>query len=814
MSSPLEAKLQDAIGGSYAVQRELGGGGMSRVFVAEERSLGRQVVIKVLPPELSPEMSAERFRREIQLAARLQHPHLVPLHSAGEAKGLLFYTMPYVDGETLRARLAREGAIPAADAERVLRDVLDALDYAHGQGVVHRDIKPENILLSGRHALVADFGVAKALVAATEAGQGTTVGIALGTPTYMSPEQAAADSTTDYRADIYSVGVVAYEMLTGQPPFVGRPARALLAAHATESPEPLSKRRPGAPAALSALVMRCLEKHPADRPQSAAEMIRELDAMARPSDTTTLRTAAGASGSTNRVSLLRVPTGRQLAYAVAVVIIGVGAYEVARHRKPAKGSPDRPVLSASGSGSTRAIETGKSIAVLPFANTSGDPENEHFSDGLTDELISALGRVEGLKVVARTSSFALKGKSLDVRTVGDTLGVGTVLEGSVRHAGSRLRISARLVNAADGYQLWSESYDREMRDVFAVQDEITRAIVGALRIRLPGRGSAPLVGVQTADPEAHSFYLKGRYFWNKRTKDALIAAIGLFRQATDRDPTYALAYVGQADAYVNLADFRFLPANDAIPRARAAVQRALELDSTLAEAHASLGGVLESQQDAHGAEDEYRRAIALKPSYATAHHWLAMVLAKKKGGNEEALREARRAQELDPLSPAINTDVGEILLETGRYPAAIDQFRKALELDPAFPWALNGIGLAYLASGRNNEALTSLRKALTLVPGDADVLANLATACAVSGSRDEAREILKRLTSPQTGEASPFHVAIVHAVLGDRDAALLWLDRVRWNSRPVLGGLDDPRLESLRSDPRFVRIAARAAAAR
>jgi len=322
------------------------------------------------------------------------------------------------------------------------------------------------------------------------------------------------------------------------------------------------------------------------------------------------------------------------------------------------------------------------------------------------------------------------------------------------------------------------------------------------------------VRVQTMDPEAHSLYLKGRYFWNKRTKDALITAIGLFRQATDRDPTYALAYVGQADAYLNLADFRFLPADEAIPLARAAAQRALELDSTVAEAHASLGGVLESQHSARGAEEEYRKAIALKPSYATAHHWLSMVLQKTKGGDEEALREAHRAEELDPLSPAIHSDVGGILLQAHQYDAAIAQYRKALELDPAFPWALNELGLAYLGNGKNDEALATLRKALEVVPGDAEVLANLATACALSGRRDEAREILRRMTTPATGERSPFHIALVHAVLGDRDAALQWLDRVHWNSRALFGALSDPRLASLRSDPRFARVAARAAVAR
>jgi eukaryotic-like serine/threonine-protein kinase len=469
MTPDLRDQLQHTLGASYTLERELGGGGMSRVFVAEDTALGRSVVVKVLPPEMASGVSIERFKREITLAARLQHPHIVPLLSAGETGGLPYFTMPFVEGESLRARLARGEEVPLRAAVHLLREVASALAYAHRKGVIHRDIKPENVLITEQHAMVTDFGVAKAISAATHADADglTAVGVALGTPAYMAPEQVAGDPGTDHRADIYAFGVIAYELLAGRAPFAGRTAQALMAAHVLETPEAISSRRVGVPAELSALVMRCLEKSPDNRPQSAEDILRRLD---------------------------DVP---------------------ATHREQKDARP--------------------SIAVLPMVNTSGDPENEHFSDGLTDELIGVFSKVDGITVTGRTSTFALKGKGLSVRAITDLLHVEHALEGSVRRAGDRLKVRVQLVNA-DGSVIWSESYDRRLEDVFAVQEEIAQAVVRALEVKLvAARG--PLVRPATKDLTAYDLFLKGRYVRRGMAPDQMRLAIQYFEQANERGST-------------------------------------------------------------------------------------------------------------------------------------------------------------------------------------------------------------------------------------------------------------------------------------
>jgi eukaryotic-like serine/threonine-protein kinase len=396
LSPDLREQLQRTLGDNYTIERELGGGGMSRVFLAEETSLGRKVVVKVIPPDLAATVNVERFRREIQLAAKLQHPHIVPVLSAGISDGLPYYTMPFIEGESLRARLARSGELPVKEAARILRDVLSALSYAHAHGVVHRDIKPDNVLLTDHHAVVADFGVAKALSASTNPGSSlTSVGVALGTPAYMSPEQAVADPTTDHRSDLYGVGAMAYEMLTGQQVFSARSPQAMLAAHATERPEPIAKRRPSVPPALSSLIMRSLEKHAADRPQSGGEMLAELDAAVTPSGATAPTTLRPAF----------VPSQSKAGMLVAAVVVGVlvivaAVYAYGSRRQLGSVGPEGAAQSAT--------DPIKAVAVIPFANTGGNRQDEYFSDGMTDELAHALSRVPRLRVAGRSSSGCAK----------------------------------------------------------------------------------------------------------------------------------------------------------------------------------------------------------------------------------------------------------------------------------------------------------------------------------------------------------------------------------------------------------------------
>jgi serine/threonine protein kinase/TolB-like protein/Flp pilus assembly protein TadD len=807
VTSDLWALLQTSFGTAYSIERELGGGGKSRVFVAFETSLGRRVVVKVLPPELAADVNTERFRREIQLAAGLQHPLIVPVLGAGEAGGLLYYTMPFVDGESLRARLEREGELPINEAVRILRDVAEALAHAHARGVVHRDVKPGNVLLVGSHALVADFGVAKALNAASAAGTLTSPGVALGTPTYMAPEQAMADPKVDHRADIYALGAVAYEMLTGRSPFSGVSAQAMLAAHATQTPDAVTTYRPSTPRALAQVVMRCLEKHPADRWQSAGELVHQLEAVITSSAAPTPAPATFASTGepSGTLERSRRASSRRVMGALAVGAFLVLAAYVAASRSgpPATVMADvssRPPGAASG---TAAAAASKTIAVLPFVDMSPGRDNEYFSDGVTEELINALGSVEGLRVASRTSAFAFKGKNADISEIGAKLKVATVLEGSVRKDGNRLRITAQLVNAKDGFRLWSQTYDREMRDVFAIQDELARAIVRALRVRLEGRDSARIAPRQTTSLEAYTLYLKGRSFWSKRTGDGMRQAVAYFERAIRIDSAYAPAYAGLADSWNLLAAFGHVAPEMAQAKARAILLKALELDSTLAEAHTGLAWHRRTERDWSGAERAFRRAIELKPSYATARQWYAMHLAQM-GRYEEALREIRRAHELDPLSAIISGGVTTVLTFARRYDEAMEQARATLELHPDFHWAYVDLGDVLEKQGRYPEAIAAYRRGAELAPGDPNVAAYLAHALAAAGQRTESRRLLDRLTErPNT---PPTLIARVHVALGEHDEAIAWLERAYESHDLWLHYLAVLHFDTLAPDPRFKRL--------
>jgi len=811
-TADLRERLQGALGGAYALERELGGGGMSRVFVATETALDRAVVVKVLPPELAHAVSAERFRREIRLAARLQHPAIVPLLSAGDAGGLLYYTMPFVEGESLRQRLARGGELPIPDAVRVLREVARALAYAHTHGIVHRDVKPENILLGEDAVLVADFGVAKALAGAlihdgpeaTDSQAVTTAGVALGTPAYMAPEQLVADPGTDHRADLYALGVVAYELLTGAHPFAGRTPQAVLAAHATEPPEPVLKRRPGLPPALGALVTRLLEKRPADRPQSADEVLRALE-------------AAGAASGEAAAPIRRlgaVPRVRRSWTVVgALALLLAGAAYAAYGRRSGRPAQSHAAAMPPGRAAPDTAEGSKSVAVLPFVNLSADRENEYFSDGMTEELINALSRVEGLRVAARTSSFAFKGKNEAVGEIGRTLRVASVLEGSVRRAGDRLRVTAQLVDATSGYHLWSDEYDRQLKDVFAVQDEISRAIVVALRLklRLGGRTDSALVSAPTADLAAHDLYLKGRFLWNQRTYESLLTAVRYFEQAIQRDSTYAEAYAGLADTYVVLPFWGPVRPVETYSKARAAARRALALDSTLAGAHAALAyAAMNGDYDWAGAEREFQKAITLNPNYATVHQWYAdyLVIMGRPG---EAIAENARARALDPLSRINGATAAVNLLYTGHPDDALREVRGTLELDPGFANAYETLCRVHLQRREPREAVAACERAAALSGRDQG-LGALALAYAAAAESTKAAAVRRELEARARREyVAPTKLAQASLALGDTTAAVTWLERAADARDPwlIVDVLPDPLWDPLRADPRFARLRAR-----
>jgi eukaryotic-like serine/threonine-protein kinase len=790
----LREQLQETLGEGYRVEHELGGGGMSRVFVALETTLGRAVVVKVLHPDMAADVSIERFRREIRVSAQLQHPHIVPVLAAGETGGLPYFTMPYIEGRSLRAELASVGELPVRSAILLLREIASALAYSHAHGVIHRDIKPENILISGGSAMVTDFGVAKALEASTlqKTGGLTSAGVALGTPAYMAPEQIAANEPIDARVDIYAFGVLAYELLTGSPPFAGRSAQALIAAHMTTQPEPIDRRRPGLPPALAALVMRCLEKRPSDRPQSASEVAD------------TLGNVIGGEAEAHAARKPRTRWRRigAIIGGIAVTLVALGyAVRTRGHDTPAT-----------------QLSTAKSVAVMPFVNLSSASGDEYFSDGMTEELIDALSKLPGLRVAARSSVFALKRRNITSRDVAKELGVTSVLEGTVRRSGDRLRISAQLIDASTGYSLWADRYDRDARDVFAIQDEISRAIVSSLRVRLTGPTTV-LVSAPTENVEAHNLYLQGRFFQSKRTGPDINRAISLFSQAIALDSTYARAYAALSVSYNLLSAYANVSAAELYPKALAAARRALALDSTLAEAHAALGvTAFRFAWDQDLGQREFERSIALDSTYSQVRTWYSQQFDMK-GQPDSAITQMRAALAAEPLSLIVNTMTGVAYYNARRFRDAETAERNAIELDSTFVRTHRDLAWTLIAQRRFSEGEHEFETARRLThdtPGPETVYLY-----AVSGRRAEAEALARALEAadsagklshkPRYGweTALPLEMAMMQGVLGNRDRAFYWLDRAYDQRILPIYLRTSPQFDSLRDDPRFTKFVAR-----
>jgi len=762
---------------------------MATVYLARDLKHDRPVALKVLHPELAEALGPERFLREIRLCARLQHPHILAVHDSGDAGGQLWFTMPFVDGETLRSRLAREKQLPISDALRITGEVADALHYAHQHGIIHRDVKPENILLTGTHALVADFGIARALAGGDgpSADRLTETGITVGTPHYMSPEQAAGERELDPRTDVYSLGCVLYEMLAGEPPFTGPNPQAILAKRLSE-PVPHLRTSREVPLAIERAVTRALARTRADRFATAAEFADALEAGSSETSPRPVRRRNRRTG----------PRTAALA-GVLVLMLSSGSLLVVRSGILGRGKSGTPGAALA------------SAAVLPFADMSPQKDQEYFSDGLTEELITSLSHIAGLRVAARTSSFQFKGRNTDVREVGRKLNVGAVLEGSVRKSGNRLRITAQLVSVEDGYQLWSDSYDRELADVFAVQEDIARAIVTALRVRLAASPDSALAARPTGDLEAYDLYLKGRFAWNLRTAAALLEAVRYLERAVTRDSTFARAWAGLADAYILVVPYAGGSPAETWPKAKAAATRALALDSTSAEAHTSLAyGSMVYGWDWLAAERSFRQGLAANPNYATGHHWYGDFLAGR-GRLEESLREMRRAHELDPLSRQIGVELGWVYYLMHRNEEAVEQIGRTLALDQNYAQSHFRLGLVQIQQGHYAEAIASLRHAVELGATYAHVRAGLAVAYAASGDRAAARKLLEEFKKPSAREyVPPFAFAIAYAGLGDTTRGIEWLHR-GIDERDIFlpENFFDPLLDPLRGDPRFTRVVQR-----
>ena len=750
MPSPSQS-LADALADRYRIERELGEGGMATVYLAQDVRHERRVALKVVRPDIAAALGPERFLREIKITAGLSHPHILPLLDSGEADGHLFYVMPFVDGESLRDKLAREKQLPLDDALQIAREVADALSFAHARGVIHRDIKPENILLQAGHAVVADFGIARAIDAAG-GGRLTETGMAVGTPVYMSPEQASGSADVDGRSDLYSLGCVLYEMLAGQPPFTGPTAESVVHQHLSVDAPSITRMRPAVPPPVAEVLARALAKTPADRFNPVAQF----------SDS--LRVAVGPSARAARRNRV-VPAALGL---VAVAAIVAAVVFLSRGARSA---------TLTGGGAT------PSIAVLPFVDLSGGA-SEYLGDGIAETLITALSKLEGLRVAARTSAFSFKGRNEDVRTIGEALGVASVLEGSVQRAGDRIRVTAQLVNAGDGFHLWSESFDRDVSDIFAVQDEVARAVVRALELRLLSDPARPVTAQGTESFEAYNAYLQGRFFWNKRTAEDLVRAAALFEEAIAADSNFARAWAGLAATYFLYTpseyDVTVIPWQEALEQGEAAAHRALAIDPRLADAHTALAAILEKRLALDSAGTAYRRAIELDPRYATARQWYGTYLAKM-GRPEEGLEQLRRAEEADPLSLVIVVEVAELLDVLGRTDEATTQYEKALRMFPDVPLVQFFSGLHFLMLGEVARATGVLEQAalglpyvarsFRLTPGDTNQVRALG-----AGLRDP---VTRRTTLETIGETArtPDVAVAAYRALGDADRALAALER-------------------------------------
>ena len=694
--------------GPYTVTASIGQGGMGVVYRAEDPRLKRQVAIKLLPAELTRDRTAnQRFLQEAQAASALDHPNICTIHEIDEtADGQLYLVMAYYEGETLAARVSR-GPLPIEAVADIAVQVGQGLAKAHAAGIVHRDIKPANLMMTPDGTVkILDFGLAKL----TGMEGVTAVGTTLGTVAYMSPEQARGEAV-DARTDIWSLGVVLYEMIAGRPPFQRERGEAVFQAILRERPPPLTGLRTGVPLDLDRVVTRALSKPPDDRYQTAADLVSEL---------------------------------RTLQHTVA-------------------------------SGAAATVEAAvPSVAVLPFASMSADPENEFFSDGVTEEIINALGQIDDLHVAARSSAFSFKGKNPDLRDVGEKLNVGTVLEGSVRKAGDRLRITAQLVNVADGYQLWSERYDRQLEDVFAIQDEIARAIAERLEVTLKGERKSPLVTPATDDLEAYELYLKGRALLYRRGL-SIPKGLKCLRQAVDRDPEYALAWAGLADGYTTLGYSGFAAPSETMPHAKEAAVRAVELDGSLAEAHGALAGALLFHDfDVDAATREFERAIELNPDDIQARAWYAMfVLSFIRGRFDEGLTHTARLVERDPLSGYAKTVHGFVLAIAGRHDEAIETSLAAIERDPESYLAHFALQFSYENAGRYAEAVATGHAALAMSGRHGWAAAMLATTYAAWGKPLDAHAVHDQLAAPASeAHVQPTSLAWSAAAAGLNDEAV------------------------------------------
>ncbi len=787
----------------YRVREKLGGGGMGVVYKADDTQLGRSVALKFLPEAFSKDRQVlERFQREARTTSSLNHPHICTIHDIGEHDGQPFIVMELLEGQTLRQYMTGKPLKTDQLLELGIQ-IADALDAAHLKGIVHRDIKPANIfIMKDCQAKILDFGLAKLVpqrrrepeaadvsalaTAPIPEDSLTSPGTAMGTVAYMSPEQARGEDL-DVRTDLFSFGVVLYEMATGIPPFKGDTSAMIFDAILNKIPTSPVRLNPELPVELERIINKALEKDRKMRYQTASDLWTDLARLRRDTDSgraISMETARR-SISTSRNTRRWLIVGAMIA---TVVLLAAVAYI---HFFSVK---DKPI---------------DSLAVLPFANASRDSSTEYLSDGITESLINSLSQLPQLRVMARTTVFRYKGQQADPQKLGHDLNVRAVLTGKVSQRGDTLIIQADLVDTADGSQLWGEQYNRKLADILAVQEEISKEISEKLRLKLTGEQKIRLAKQHTGNTEAYQLYLKGRYYSAKVTEEGHKKALDYFNQAIEKDSSYALAYAGIAHAYYGLSNL-YLPPREAMPKAKQAATKALELDATLAEAHTSLALVKTFYEwEWPAAESEFRRAIELNPGYATAHEWYGWYLALM-GRHNESIAELKRAEQLDPLSLSISWSRGFSFYMARQYEPAIEQLGRTLEMDPNLGVAHMMLGGSYLEMKMYKQAIAEAQKA-RLLDDSPTMLAVLGIFYAVSGNKGEAEKVLEQLKELKQLSKRRFvpsaETAIIYAALGKKDQAFEWLDRAYEDRSERLSWLKvDPELDSLRSDPRFAEL--------
>jgi serine/threonine protein kinase/tetratricopeptide (TPR) repeat protein len=792
LASPQGLPIGGTFVGRYQVTEELGKGGMGRVYKAYDTEIGEYVALKVLKPEISADEGiVERFRNELKLARRISHRNICRMFDLGRSQDTTYIAMEFVSGEDLKTLLRRVGQLPVRRTVAVALQVCEGMAEAHRLGVVHRDLKPQNIMVDREgNARIMDFGIARSL-----RGKGVTeAGVILGTPDYMSPEQLEGKEA-DQRSDIYALGAVLFEMVTGEPPFDGETPLVVAAKHKTEKPRDPRETNPQVPEGLSRLILRCLEKDKEARYQSAEEVLADLTAIER-----NLPKTRGATAKVTKA----YPTGLKKRWPLVVAVVSILALAAIGYLLVDRRGKNQ-VPAGPGAAATPASAYASSLAVLPFEDLSPQQDQAVLSIGITDDLITKLSSIGQLKVISRQSVMRFRGESKDIREIGKELGVDNILEGSIQREKDNLRVNVKLTRVEDSFNLWGETFDRKVESIFSVQDEISRAVVNALRIELVAGQDYMLVKRYTQDPDAYNFYLQGRIEWNKRTEAAIRRSIELFQEAIAKDPNFALAYAGIADAYSFLGRLGFAPPTDVFPKAKEAAEKALEIDDALAEGYVALAYIKYNYDwNWMDAEIDFNWAIGLNPNYATAYQYYGSLLASL-GRFDEAIAKFEKAQELDPKSLPIQASIASLYYYTRQYDLAVKRWNEIKKTDRTIPWAPFNLGLAYLEKGELKKAVKEFDAAAKL-PGGANYgTYGKALAYAEGGKRDRAEAELRTLLDRSKQTYVPYYsLAVISAALGDKEKAFEYL-AMSYAAKDAeeLYLKFDPMLDPLRDDPRF-----------